>query len=443
MSARQVIFAGKRFLVGASWMPLIGDVPEKQEAHAFAQQTDAALQVRIHDDAHVLYGFIDKASLADIQKVNKEAKKRKEILPKDKAYYSLGAALKSAINNGVFARDSIMLIQDPVDATVVHYVAFQNGMPDGNEVCGDRERVRQRAEQQIGSGNTSIIYSNCGLFPESTRRVDFEQVLSELEIKDALLRNATGAPFDAKKALLLCGAVAAIGFVMADDIRKLVMPPPPPPPPVDYVKLYREELPKLLGEAGPAGRSAVEAVMKLASDLPLRLGGWKTVDMTCNVSGCVVTYMADPDYPATFATFDEAKPAKVTNVQYDAGGKRLVASWGTPEDFANAPRELLPEKLPSDREFLLTDVSFYQRLQRVNTAHSLGPISPFGLPSGAPDGVIPPEILIKRGDFTLTGDAWMLYDLPVPKNVTVSEIHMILNPEAKKTFTIRGYYYVS
>lgn len=443
MSARQAIFAGKRFLVGASWMPLIGDVPEKQEAHSFAQQTDAALQVRLQDDTHILYGFIDKASLAEINKANKEAKKRKAILPKDKVFYSLGVALQVAIGKGVFARDSIMLIQDPDDATVVHYVAFQNGVPDGNEVCGDRERIKQRAEQQIGSGNTSIIYSNCGLFPESTRRVDFEQVLSDLELKEAAFRGAGGAPLDAKKALILCAVAAATSFVMWDDIKKLVMPPPPPPPPVDYVKLYRENLPKLLVEAGPAGRSGVDAVMSLTGDLPLRLGGWKTVDMTCNLSGCVVTYMADPDYPATFATFDEAKPAKVTNVQYDPAGKRLVASWGTPEDLANAPRMQLPEQLPADREFLLTDVSFYQRMQRINAAYTLGPVTPFGLPSGAPDSAIPPDILMKRGDFTLTGDAWMLYDLPVPQNVTVSEIHMTLDPEGKKTFIIRGYYYVS
>lgn len=442
MSARQFIVAGRRILVGASWMPLMGEAPEKQEAYTLSQQVDAALQVRLPHETHVHYGFIDKASLVELAKAEKEAKKRKETLPKDKTYYSMGALFSQSIASGRFAPDAIMLVQDPVDQDLVHYCAFQNGTPDGNEQSGSHEKIRVKAEAQIQSGNPSVIYSNCGLFPESTRSFDFNAFFAQADVKTAAFGKISGAPFDAKKAVMLGGIAATVAFLMWDDIKPLIFPPPPPPPPVDYVALYQSNLPGVLASAGHAGRSRVDTVLQLAGDLPLRVGGWKTSELVCNDSGCSVTYLADPDFPATFATFNDAKPAKVTSVQYAPEGKRLVATWGTPEDMqANA--STLPEALPQAHAFLVGDVSHLQRLERVDVTHTLGPLTAFGLPDGAPDGAIPPEILVQRGDFTLTGDAWMLRDLPIPNNVTVSEISMLLDPEGKKTFTIRGYYHVT
>ncbi len=443
MEAKTLIIGGLRLIHGVAWVPLIGQEDESKEVAGLVSQYEASLQVRLEHDTSVVYGFLAKDSVAQIAKDGKSKKKAKGGNNKD--LFSFGAILAGSCQSGQFRENAVFIMQSPTDDDEVLLLRIQNGLPaSGGELVVSHDKVRETISGWIQGGRSFDILTDTDHFPESAHQINFAWVIQrapDIAKKESKFSKAK-LPFDKKKAIII--GVIAVGatIVMWDDIYRMIVPPPPPPPPPNYAKMYAEGVNSLLVQAGVPGGEFIVKMMDSVATVPMAVGGWNTDKVVCHpATGCEVLFKPKIGFPATNQTFMETKPENASNVQFAIDGKRISINWGSIQELALAGERLKRETLPMFFDFKQTDFSKYQELSRIGVGYSFEEPTVLGV-SGVVINKVPPELIIKRGSFTLSGKAWMLQEFPMAGNMVINEVEINTSSPTEKLFTIKGSYYV-
>lgn len=439
---------------GISWFPILSLETEKADLKELIEFEKPGLIVRV-DGSQA--GSVPVYGLIDLEFVSQKG------LVKKKKFYSLGGIFSQLCKDNVFNENSIFLLdlisqnKNGLDKDIL-MVVIENGLPvSGSEIFDSKQYIYTELKQKWFAKQISYnIYSVNIDFNELNKiipsnfqvnQLDLNLVsnLNNKQLKNCLLTVPVIEGENKKKLLFLLGGVALMGLVFYEDIMNFVMPPPPPPPPVDYKKIYEDGIKNLLKKEKYIGKEGLEHLNQIIKQVPTTLGGWNISRIKCNKNVCSLEYSPKDNISTNYLNFSKyAKPyidkKLFNNLNYELNGRLVKVDYGTPEQY-KFDSKLDFKKLPSLDKFKANAFSKYQDLSKLKLMYRFSKNKNVAV-SGVSLSNIKADF-ISKGDFTLSGNGWILKELPIHYNMAINDLTITFNMVTYTTnFNVKGVYYI-
>src|SRR5260363_353397 len=170
MSAHAVLTGTDAVLFGLDWVPLSGEMSEKDEVRHAVRERNAAWQVRYAGDQAVLYGFLARENQPQ------RLRRRDRMI----CASLLLATLPTVASNAIWLE---------IDGAQARMAVLKDGLPlpvggFAGLLAEARERI-QRIEADAGSGMTFALYGNDGA--TGTIPLSLDALLREADVPAATL----------------------------------------------------------------------------------------------------------------------------------------------------------------------------------------------------------------------------------------------------------------
>ncbi len=410
---------GKQVIFGLDWVALSGELKERKEVKALAQENAALYQVRHKGEDTVVYGFLSRDALsAEIKKAN-----------------LVSAAVLLATTEQV-ATNAIFI---EVEAQNAKLAILENGVPSpGGDFYGsvhEAEEIIRRIQNDAYEpftfyGNYSEVYSNTIPLSLADLLHNGDVAASTLvEIKGDAVKWLGGL---ALLMLFLCiyffynshqkeqQKIAALKLSKKNDVV------------VSPEKLYAESLKIAASDAGIPSSKAASILVESWAKQETVLAGWKLVEIDCLPQSCSYLWHING---GNNKTLYDALPG--VSLLYSLDGRSVAYTKNINAQYTG----LDVNKLPTFNEFQITTAAFIQGLRSIGIQVSIGQLSVFG---ASPDIKLSDiKSPVRFGTLNVSGDLSFLNEIfsRFPDNLTFRHLNIQIQDE-RPTFRLEGNYYV-
>ncbi|CCD28931.1 Putative PilO-like pilus assembly protein [Candidatus Glomeribacter gigasporarum BEG34] len=422
MSAHAVLTGTDAVLFGLDWVPLSGEMSEKDEVRHAVRERNAAWQVRYAGDQAVLYGFLARENQPQ------RLRRRDRMI----CASLLLATLPTVASNAIWLE---------IDGAQARMAVLKDGLPlPFGDFAGllteARERI-QRIEADAGSGMTFALYGNDGA--TGTIPLSLDALLREADVPAAtLMRVRKGV----NKPLLLLGLcmAALLAKYAGSSLFNTSKPLPLPKKQADPVAAYLKALPSLLASAGMPV-SAAAAAMHGDWHIETLQGGWRLSKLICTLPECVYDWTVEGGN-------NEALRRAMGDADIDFELDGRTARVYVPNAPLVASRPFTLERLPHWSDFKEKTGSFLQDLQLLGVRFHFSTPRRLGSEGSAavqiPSSALPARFKApKTGAFTIIGPAALFEEIVsrLPDSMTLTSMTLTLDGIDPK-FQLQGAYYV-
>jgi len=234
--------------------------------------------------------------------------------------------------------------------------------------------------------------------------------------------------------------VLAVGYWFYDKheteqarLRKLALQNKAPDP----AQLYATEVTKLLTTPTLSAAQAIRELRVQLKDLDVQRAGWDLGNVTCTASGCNAVWTRRY---GTYKEFTDRAPKEWGVIRLFNDGKKL--EHALPIRFTTAA---LPpvNTWPTEREFILNQVSRWQLYSDINFKTELMPVALMAVPpSVQPDFAAALPSAVWSMKWNVKDTQWWMSDalLSLPANVTIDTVSISFGQAIN--FNVEGKVYV-